>query len=139
MPGPRLRPGASRPDLFAQWLKQARKTACFSQQALANAAGTNKGHVSRLEAGRHVPEQDLCVRLARALGQPVAVPLMLAGWLKDDRSSGASEDAGFSSLVRSGHLQAPDGSSAQWRLVFPPDMPRETMAFWAEVIWASYV
>ncbi len=52
-----------------------RKQRGISQAALASAAAMAAPNLSRLESGRHVPTLDILLRVAKALGVPLAVLL----------------------------------------------------------------
>jgi transcriptional regulator with XRE-family HTH domain len=49
-------------------IKRYRNKARLSQQALADSIGVSKGFISALEGGRSVPNLDMLILLAEALG-----------------------------------------------------------------------
>jgi transcriptional regulator with XRE-family HTH domain len=61
---------------FPRRLRLARQLANLSQEKLAEAAGLDKGQISRFESGERVAAAHMAtiIKLARALGQPT-------GWL----------------------------------------------------------
>ena len=52
------------PDIIRRY----RDAAGFSQQKLADYLGVSKGFISGLEGGRSIPNIDMLIRIARALG-----------------------------------------------------------------------
>ena len=52
------------PDIIRRYRRQAE----LSQQQLADSVGVSKGFISALEGGRSVPNLDMLVQLADALG-----------------------------------------------------------------------
>lgn len=65
-----LRPGWKHAYLqrFGAHLRELREAAGLSRDELASRAGTNRGHVRKLEAGTHSPRPEMVERLAAALG-----------------------------------------------------------------------
>ena len=65
-----LRPGWKHGYLqrFAVHLRELREAAGLSRDELASRAGTNRGHIRKLEAGTHAPRPEMVERLATALG-----------------------------------------------------------------------
>lgn len=63
---------SSTPLTVGEKIRWARKRCGLSLDRLGEAVGTSRQHLIRLEAGRHVPRQDLLERIADATGQPVA-------------------------------------------------------------------
>jgi transcriptional regulator with XRE-family HTH domain len=49
-------------------IKHYRQLSCLSQQQLADSVGVSKGFISALEGGRSVPNLDMLVQIADALG-----------------------------------------------------------------------
>ena len=52
-------------------IKELRKSAGLSQQALADAVGATRQTVLALEAARYSPSLELAFRIAHVLGKPV--------------------------------------------------------------------
>ena len=52
-------------------IKELRKSAGLSQQALADAVGATRQTVLALEAARYSPSLELAFRIAHVLGRPV--------------------------------------------------------------------
>jgi transcriptional regulator with XRE-family HTH domain len=53
-------------------LKELRKQRDWTQPVLAKRSGLSPGYIARLETGRHDPKLSTLVKLAKALGVPVA-------------------------------------------------------------------
>lgn len=53
-------------------LKALRKARHWTQPKLAWEAGVSPGYIARLETGRHDPKLSTLIKLAKALGVPVA-------------------------------------------------------------------
>jgi transcriptional regulator with XRE-family HTH domain len=56
-------------------LKELRKQRGWTQPVLAKRAGLSAGYIARVETGRHDPKLSTLVKLAKALGVPVAALL----------------------------------------------------------------
>lgn len=57
----------------ADQLKQARKSLNMTQQSLADACGTKKSNISRMESGRYNPSLDFLVKVAGSMGKQVSI------------------------------------------------------------------
>ncbi|MEU6866950.1 helix-turn-helix transcriptional regulator [Streptomyces sp. NPDC046876] len=55
-------------NIYGDWLKDKRKAAGLTQQALADAAIMTRSHIAHIEAGRRIPSREDARRLDRALG-----------------------------------------------------------------------
>lgn len=53
-------------------LRVLRAERCISQEALAKLAGLSRVTVNRVERGTHIPDGRTMMKLAQALGRPVA-------------------------------------------------------------------
>ncbi len=62
----------ARADIASQ-LKQARMNANLTQQGLAEACGTKKSNISRMESGRYNPSLDFIVKVAGSMGKQVSI------------------------------------------------------------------
>ena len=51
-------------------IRQARKAAGLSHDALAATVGTSRQHLIKLEQGRHLPRPDMLAAIADATGKP---------------------------------------------------------------------
>ena len=60
-------------------VKDARKAAGLSQQALGSAVGVTRQTVIALEANRYAPSLELAFRLSRTLGVPVETLFQFSG------------------------------------------------------------
>lgn len=60
---------------LARRVKQLRRAAGLTQEALAHKAGVSCGYLARLETGRHDPKLSTLRTLAKALGVPVTALL----------------------------------------------------------------
>ncbi len=72
----RVKSGWKRPYLvaFGRLLQDLREAYGLSRDELASGAGTNRGHVRKLEEGWHPPRPEMVTRLAAALGvEPAAL------------------------------------------------------------------
>lgn len=58
--------------LVAANVRRAREARGLTQRAVSEASGVAVPHVSRLEAGAHLPSLKTLLRVAAALGVPVA-------------------------------------------------------------------
>jgi transcriptional regulator with XRE-family HTH domain len=58
--------------LMGRRIRQERKARHLTQQELADAAGTDTAHLSRIESGKAVPSINMTKKLADALGLPIA-------------------------------------------------------------------
>ena len=68
-------PGRERPDLDFGWnyrLRVCREGVGLSQSALGELIGSNQPYIARCEAGTACPSLVVQVRIARAMGLPVA-------------------------------------------------------------------
>ena len=54
----------------AAWLKRERDQRGWTQRELAERAGLYQSHISRIEAGRHLPQEATRDKLAKALASP---------------------------------------------------------------------
>ncbi len=57
----------------ASQLKLARMDAKMTQQSLAEACGTKKSNISRMESGRYNPSLDFIVKVAGSMGKQVSI------------------------------------------------------------------
>ncbi len=58
---------------IASQLKLARISANMTQQNLAEACGTKKSNISRMESGRYNPSLDFLVKVANSMGKQVSI------------------------------------------------------------------
>ena len=58
---------------IAMQLKDARKSANMTQQTLAEACGTKKSNISRMESGRYNPSLDFLVKVAGSMGRQISI------------------------------------------------------------------
>jgi transcriptional regulator with XRE-family HTH domain len=65
----------TRPHPFAENLSDARLRAGLSQEQLADRASVDRAAIGALEHGRHEPNLNTIVKLARALEVPAAILL----------------------------------------------------------------
>lgn len=71
--------------VFGRNVRQLRQARGWSQQSLADAAGTAPAHVSRIEVGRINLTLDLMGRIAAALDGDVQAMLLQSGSERDDK------------------------------------------------------
>jgi transcriptional regulator with XRE-family HTH domain len=67
--------GQSMPNIYAllgSRVREERKSRHLTQQELADAAGMDTAHLSRIESGKAVPSINMAKKLADALGLPIA-------------------------------------------------------------------
>ena len=57
---------------LSQKIKQLRAEQGLKQEALARKADISHGYVARLEIGRHDPKLSTLLKIAKALGVPIA-------------------------------------------------------------------
>ena len=58
---------------IASQLKIARINANMTQQNLAEACGTKKSNISRMESGRYNPSLDFLVKVADSMGMQISI------------------------------------------------------------------
>jgi transcriptional regulator with XRE-family HTH domain len=65
---------------FAKWLKSHRVEKRFTQRGLGKVVGTSGSNISRIEAGKYVPDALTVAALARALQQSSSEAQRIAGY-----------------------------------------------------------
>ncbi|MCR4781445.1 MAG: helix-turn-helix transcriptional regulator [Lachnospiraceae bacterium] len=60
---------------IARQMRMIRKSKDMTQEELANAVGTKKSNISRLESGRYNPSLDFLVKVAGCLGYSLKIEL----------------------------------------------------------------
>lgn len=60
---------------IADDIKANRKSLHMTQQELADAAGTQKSNISRVESGKYNPTLDFLVKVAGSMGKSIEVKL----------------------------------------------------------------
>ena len=58
---------------IALQLRKARQSVNMTQQSLAEACGTKKSNISRMESGRYNPSLDFLVKVADSMGKQVSI------------------------------------------------------------------
>jgi transcriptional regulator with XRE-family HTH domain len=66
---------------FPEYLEARRAASGLSLRGLAAALGLNPSHLSRLATGKVTPYPDTCRKIAVYFGDPVSLPMLLAGWI----------------------------------------------------------
>ncbi len=60
---------------IAEEIKANRKSLNMTQQELADAAGTQKSNISRVESGKYNPTLDFLVKVAGSMGKSIEVKM----------------------------------------------------------------
>ena len=116
-------------DMLASRLRARRKSLGLTQRQLAELAGTDQSHISRLEQGRKGATTAMLHRIAQALGLSLAE--LLGDWVREDPDDeyapghplrnildDPEAPAGLRSLALDGKLCAALRISAEeWRLL----------------------
>lgn len=72
------------PELIGQRIKRERLAADLTQRELADAVGVGVPHISKVEAGRESPSDDLLVKLAEKFSVSVDELMLTARRLPED-------------------------------------------------------